>query len=129
MPETAGGVRGRYDRAVPGAAQIDEIASELDSWPGVHIERRADGPTLVRYEHLELGLLDRDRGLVELRFPQPERDELIERGDAEAASSMPDSVSHAVRGPADVSAALELFGRRYRDLRGEDDPYTSQDPA
>jgi hypothetical protein len=27
-----------------------------------------------------------------------------------------------------VTAVLELFDRRYRDLRGEDDPYTSQDP-
>jgi hypothetical protein len=24
---------------------------------------------------------------------------------------------------------LELFDRRYRDLRGEDDPYSSQDPG
>jgi hypothetical protein len=24
---------------------------------------------------------------------------------------------------------LELFDRRYRDVRGEDDPYSSQDPA
>jgi hypothetical protein len=108
---------------------VDEIANELDSWPGVRIERRADGGALARYEHLELGVLDRDRGVVELRFPQLERDELIEHGDAEPATSMPDSVSHAVDGPADVTAALELFDRRYRDLRGEDDPYGSQDPA
>jgi Family of unknown function (DUF5519) len=110
-------------------ALVDEIANELDTWPGVHIERRPDGAALVRYEHLELGLLDHDRGLVELRFPHPERDELVERGDAEPATSMPDAVSHAVHGPADVSAALELFERRYRELRGEDDPYGSQDPA
>jgi len=24
---------------------------------------------------------------------------------------------------------LELFDRRYRDVRGEDDPYSSQDPG
>jgi Family of unknown function (DUF5519) len=114
---------------VSSAALLDEIANELDSWPGVHIERPSDAAAVVRYEHLELGLLDRDRGVVELRFPQPERDELIERGDAEPATSMPDSVSHDVRGPADVTAVLGLFDRRYRDLRGEDDPYGSQDPA
>jgi len=28
-----------------------------------------------------------------------------------------------------VSAVLERFDRRYRDLLGEDDPYSSQDPA
>ncbi|MEY2464776.1 MAG: hypothetical protein QOH64_2914 [Acidimicrobiaceae bacterium] len=113
------------------AALVDEIANELDSWPGVRIERRSDGAALVRYEQLELGILDRDRGVVELRFSHPERDQLVERGDAEPADSAPDSdaVSHDVHGPADVTAVLELFDHRYRDLRGEDDPYSSQDPA
>ena len=116
---------------MPGAALIDEIANELDSWPGVHIERRPDGAALVRYEQLELGILDRDNGIVSLRFSRPERDELVEHGDAEPSPSMPDSdiVSHSVNGPADVTAVLELFDRRYRDLRGEEDPYSSQDPA
>ena len=43
----------------------------------------------------------------------------------------PDSygVSHALRGPSDVTAVLELFDRRYRDIRGEADPYSSEDPA
>jgi hypothetical protein len=113
------------------APLVDEIANELDTWPGVRIERRSDGAAVVRYEDLELGVLDRDRGVVELRFSPPEYKELIERGVAEAADSMPasDLVSQSVEGPADVTAALELFDRRYRELRGEDDPYTSQDPA
>ena len=112
-------------------ALVDEIASELHSWPGVRIERRSDDVDLVRYEHLELGVLDRGRGVVELRFPLPERDELVEHGDAEPADPLHDSenVSHGVHGPADVTAVLELFDRRYRDLRGEDYPYSSQDPG
>jgi hypothetical protein len=36
-------------------------------------------------------------------------------------------VSHVVEGPSDVTAVLELFDRRYRDLRGDDDAYSSQD--
>jgi hypothetical protein len=113
------------------APLVDEIANELDTWPGVGIERRSDGTTSVRYERVELGVLDRDRGVVELRFSPPEYRELVERGIAEPAESMraSDLVSQAVEGPADVTAALELFDRRYRELRGEDDPYTSQDPA
>jgi hypothetical protein len=113
------------------AALVDEIANELDSWPGVRIERRSDGAALVRYEHLELGVLDRDRGVAELPVLGAEHDELVEHGDAEPADSTPDShgVSHDVHGPADVTAVLELFDRRYRDLRGEDDPYSSQDPG
>ena len=110
-------------------ALVDEIANELDTWPGVRIERRSPDVVVVRYEQLELGVLDRERGVVELHFLDPEHDELVERGDAEPADSAPGShgVSHDVRGPADVTAALELFDRRYRDVRGEDDPYSSQD--
>jgi hypothetical protein len=110
------------------AALVDEIANELDTWPGVHIERRPDGAAVVRYRQIELGVLDRDRGAARLSFLGSERDELVEHGDAEPAE--PDAgVSHGVHGPADVTAVLELFDRRYRDVRGEDDPYSSEDPA
>jgi hypothetical protein len=106
-------------------ALIDEIANELDTWPGVRIERRSDGAAVVRYEDIEMGVLDPAQAAVELRFSAPEHEELVEHGDALPLS---DLVSHDVHGPADVTAALELFDRRYRDLRGEDDPYTSEDP-
>ena len=80
---------------------------------------------------LELGVLDRDRGVAVLRFSRPVRDELVERGDAEPTDPAPDSdrVLHGIAGPADVTAVLELFDRRYRDLRGEDDPYRSGGPS
>ena len=94
------------------AALVDEIANELEAWPGVHTERRADGAAVIRYEQLELGVLDRDRGVAELRFSHPVHEQLVEHGDAEPADPAP-----------------ELFDRRYRDLRGEDEPYSSQDPA
>jgi hypothetical protein len=113
------------------AALVDEIANELDTWPGVRIERRSDAVAMVRYERHELGVLDRDRGVAELPVLSVEHDQLIEHGDAEPADSTPDShgVSHRVHGPADVTAVLELFDRRYRDLRGDDEPYSSQDPG
>jgi hypothetical protein len=108
------------------APLVDEIANELDTWPGVRIELRDDGAAVVLYEQVEFGLLDRDRGLVELRVSRPEHDELVEHGAAEPEDS--DLVSHQVEGPSDVTEVLDLFDRRYRDLRGEDEPYTSQDP-
>jgi hypothetical protein len=113
------------------AVLVDEIANELDTWPGVSIERVNEGSALVRYEQLLLGVLDRDRCVAELRFSHPEHDELVEHGDAEPDAGMPDSdvVVHSVDGPSDVTAVLELFDRRYRDLRGEEDSYSSQDPA
>jgi hypothetical protein len=109
------------------AALVDEIANELGTWPGVRIDRRSEDIALVHYENLELGVLDRDRGVVELHFSLPEHDELVEHGDAEPAESDPGSVSHLVEGPSDVTAVMELFDRRYRDLRGDDDAYSSQD--
>jgi Family of unknown function (DUF5519) len=120
-----------YDRFVPDAsAFVDEVANELATWPGVRIERRADGAATVRYEHSQLGVLYPDRGVAELPVLGREHDVLIERGDAEPADQTVGSVgvSHPIHGPADITEVLELFDRRYRDVRGEDDPYTSQDP-
>jgi len=111
-------------------AIVDEVANELDTWPGVWIERRPDGAAAVRYRQVELGVLYPDRGIAELPFLEPEHDELVEHGDAEPAEETLESrgVSHSLRGPADATAVLELFDRRYRDVRGEDDPFSSQDP-
>ena len=113
------------------AALVDEIANELATWPGVHIERLSDDVARVRYKQDELGVLAPNRGVVELRFARLEHDELIEHGDAEPADSMGDSevVSHNVEGPSDVTAVLELFDRRYREVRGEDYPDSVEDPA
>jgi hypothetical protein len=113
------------------AELVAEIANELDTWPGVSIERRADGAALVRYKGLELGVLAPARGVVELPFAHLEHDALVEHGDAESAvDSTPESemVSHSVEGPSDVSAVLELFDRRYREVRGEEYPDSTAAP-
>jgi Family of unknown function (DUF5519) len=112
-------------------AVVDDVANELATWPGVRIERRADGAAVVRYEHVELGVLFPDRGVAELPFVGVEHDELIEHGDAEPGDPPLDAggVSHGLRGPSDVTEVLELFDRRYREVRGEDPPFSSQDPA
>jgi Luciferase len=120
----------RYDRTVSRAvALVDEIAGELDTWPGVRIEQRAAAELVVLYEKVELGVLDRERGVAELRFSAGERDALVEHGDAEPAEPIyrGENVTHNLHGPADVTAVLELFDRRYRDVRGEDDPFSSRD--
>jgi len=111
-------------------ALVDEVANELATWPGVHVERRPDGAAVVRYEDLELGVLYVERGIAEFPFVDAERGGLIETGEAEPAEidRGEEGISHAIAGPSDVTAVLELFDRRYRDVRGEDDPYTSSDP-
>lgn len=108
------------------APLVDEIANELATWPGVRIELQDDGAAVVRYERSTLGILHRDRGHAELPVLGAEREGLIEHGDAQPDSS---GVGLEVRGPEDVTAVLDLFDRRYRDVRGEDDPYSSADPA
>jgi hypothetical protein len=114
---------------VPDAsAFVDEVANELVTWPGVRIERRSDGAAVVTYEHSELGVLYPERGLAELPVLEREHDVLIEHGDAEPAVTDSVGVSHSLHGPADISDVLALFDRRYRDVRGEDDPYSSEDP-
>jgi Family of unknown function (DUF5519) len=113
------------------SALVDEVANELATWPGVRFQRRADGAAIVSYERSELGILYPDRGVAELPESDREHDILIEHGDAEPAETTNESsgVSHSIRGPSDVTAVLELFDRRYRDVRGEDDSYSSEDPG
>jgi hypothetical protein len=112
-------------------AFVDEVANELATWPGVRIDRREDAAAVVHYEDSTLGFLYPDRGAAELPFLGIERDELVEHGDAESDELTPESsgISHDLRGPSDVTAVLELFDRRYREVRGEDEPYSSQDPG
>jgi Family of unknown function (DUF5519) len=112
------------------SAFVAEVANELATWPGVRIQGRADGAAVVMYEHAELGVLYPDRGVAELPESDREHDVLIEHGDAEPAELTADSagVSHSIHGPSDITATLELFDRRYREVRGEDAPYSSEDP-
>jgi len=112
-------------------AEIEDLANELATWPGVHVERRADGAAVIRYDDVELGVLYLDRKVAELPFIGVERDELIEHGEAEPGDPDEDApgVSHDVRGPSDLTEVLELFDRRYREARGESDVYTSEDPG
>ncbi len=112
------------------SAYVDEVANELATWPGVRIERRPGGAASVMYDRIELGVLHTEPGAAELPVLDREHDLLVEHGDAEPSDPTSDStgVSHAIHGPADITAVLELFDRRYRDVRGEGDSYSSEDP-
>ena len=90
-----------------------------------------DGSAIVKYEHSKLGVLYPERGVAELPVPGREHDVLIEHGDAEPAEASGGLVGGQPFDPADlpdITVVLELFDRRYRDVRGEDDAYSSEDP-
>ena len=71
------------------SAFVDAVANELATWPGVQIERRADGAAAVSYEHSELGVLYPDRGVAELPVLEREHDVLIEHGTPSRPSRPP----------------------------------------
>jgi hypothetical protein len=110
---------------------VGELSNELRTWPGVAIGRRLDGALVISYKRSRLGVIYPDRGLAELPFAGAERDALIEEGDAEPAVATPEStgVDHPIRGAGDVTAVLDLFDRRYREVRGDEGPYGVQDPT
>jgi len=117
-----------YDPCVPDpSAFVDEVANELASWPGVRVQRRADGAAVVSYERSELGVLHPERAVAEIPVLEREHDVLIEHGEAEPGDGSA-GVTHSIRGPSDITAVLELFDRRYRDVRGDDEPRSSEDP-
>ena len=106
----------------------DEVANELATWPGVRIERTGGEDVLVRYDHATLGVLHPQQGVVELREPEVDREAMVAHGDALPDESLPSAVEHELRGPSDVTAVLALFEQRYRGVRGEEPPFSSQDP-
>jgi hypothetical protein len=89
---------------------VAEIANELDTWPGVHIEARSEGGALVRYEELELGFVDPERGLVELSFAPLEDEALVlQRTRHSSSTGMPSRPSIRHRNPREL--ATESRGR------------------
>jgi Family of unknown function (DUF5519) len=117
---------------MPHAAElVDELANELDTWPGVRIVNAGPDEARVLYEQIEFGILRRESAVAELHVSHPEHEELIDEEIAEPDDDDPASnwVKHTVEGPSDVTRVLELFGSRYRDLTGDDEPFSSQDPG
>jgi hypothetical protein len=47
---------------------VDELANELDTWPGVRIVNAGPDDARVFYERIEFGILHRDTGVAEVRF-------------------------------------------------------------
>ena len=122
--------RSGYDRRVSRLGSRSSTRWPTSWPPGPACRSRVGGRRGGgQLQRSELGSSLSRTGRAELPFLQSEAGELIEHGDAEPADTTADSagVSHDLHGPSDVTEVLELFDRRYRDVRGEDAPYSSED--
>lgn len=118
---------------MPHAAElVDELANELETWPGVRIVNAGPDEARVVYEQIEFGILRRESGIAELHESHGEHEELIDEQLADPDDADPASnwVRHSVEGPSDLTRVLELFDSRYRDLTGDDESsFSSEDPG
>ena len=92
----------------------EAIHSAALSWPGVSAGSHRFGGTEYRLGKRELGHVHGDY-LIDIPFPKPVRNELIEAGLAEPHHVLPQScwVSFYIKAPADVDRAIGLLRRSY----------------
>ncbi|MGZ4319827.1 MAG: luciferase domain-containing protein [Gaiellaceae bacterium] len=93
------------------------IAEAVSAWDGVTAAPHRFGGLELRYGRRELG--HTHAGSVDLAFPRPVRNMLVETGRAEPHHVLPDSgwVTFRVRSEADVAEAVELFRLAYERAR------------
>ena len=92
----------------------EAIHSAALSWPGVTAGSHRFGGTEYLLGKRELGHVHGDY-LVDIPFPKPVRNELIEGGLAEPHHVLPQSgwVSFYIKAPADIDRAIGLLRRSY----------------
>jgi hypothetical protein len=84
------------------------------SWPGVTAGSHRFGGTEYHLGKRELGHVHGDY-LIDIPFPKPVRNELVEAGLAQPHHVLPQSgwVSFYIKAPADVDRAINLLRRSY----------------
>jgi hypothetical protein len=92
----------------------EAIHSAALSWPGVTAGSHRFGGTEYRFGKRELGHVHGDY-LIDIPFPKPVRNELIEAGLAEPHHVLPQSgwISFYIKAPADIDRAIGLLRRSY----------------
>jgi hypothetical protein len=96
-----------------------QIASTVESWPGVEAAPHRFGGTEFRLGRRELGHLHGDR-IADLPFPRRVRDELIADGRARPHHVLPDSgwITVSIGSPEEAERAVELFRMAYERAQG-----------
>ena len=92
----------------------EQIATVVQSWPGVEAAPHRFGGVEFRVGRRELGHLHGDR-IADLPFPRRVRDELIAEGRARPHRVLPESgwITVSISSPEDAERAVELFRMAY----------------
>jgi hypothetical protein len=92
----------------------EQIATAVQSWPGVEAAPHRFGGVEFRLGRRELGHVHGDR-IADLPFPRRVRDELIAEGRARPHHVLPDSgwITVSIRSAEEAERAVELFRMSY----------------
>lgn len=93
---------------------LSEIESQIVSWPEVSVHAHRFGGREFRFRDAEIGHVHAN-GIVDIPFPRPIHDTLLDQGLAEEHHWVPDSgwITYRVRGVGDLSRALWLMRLSY----------------
>jgi hypothetical protein len=96
----------------------EQIATVVQSWPGVEAAPHRFGGVEFRVGRRELGHLHGDR-IADLPFPRRVRDELIAEGRARPHHVLPESgwITVSIGSREDAERAVELFLMAYERAR------------
>ena len=109
------------------SAFVDEVASELNMWPGVRIEGARTVPPCA-HEQLELGVLTETAASPSCPSSVPSTTSSSSTATPRRPRPLPIPTGSATTCTTfGRGRRAELFDRRYRDVRGEGNPYSSED--
>lgn len=99
---------------MPVAGAEEQIYEAVTAWEEIEHAPHRFGGVEFRVGRREVGHVHGD-SLVDIPFPLPVRNELVESGSAEPHHILPKSgwVSIYLRNPGDVARAIELLRRSY----------------
>jgi hypothetical protein len=105
---------------------LSRLEDEISAWPNVSAHPHRFGGKEFRFGKAEIGHVHQN-GTVDIPFPRPVRDALLEEGQAEEHRWVPNSgwATFRVRGEADVRHATKLMRISYLRyaLKAASDPH------
>jgi len=93
---------------------VEQIQSEVGSWPGVHVQAYRGGMVFFHVGRREIGHLHGNR-MADLPFPVRIREQLVAEGRADLHYLHPQTgwLTRYIRTKNDISAVIDLFRLNY----------------